>query len=96
MSSIIILMLMRSWDQHFSSLKIPNSCLLFRILRNKIGSLGGPGSGHSSLHSASHFPVKQSSASASSSLVASLVTSLLQLNGSTARIKIVNRKIGGS
>ena len=39
-----------------------------RILRNKIGSLGGPGAGHSSLHSASHFPVKQSSASASSSL----------------------------
>ena len=72
MSSIIILMHNRLRIQHFSTLKIPNLCLLFfcfsRILRNKIGSLGGPGAGHSSLHSASHFPVKQSTASASSSL----------------------------
>ena len=42
-------------------------CFAFRILRNKIGSLGGPGPSHSSLHSA-QFPVKQSSSSASSSL----------------------------
>ena len=43
------------------------SFFAFRILRNKIGSLGGPGPSHSSLHSA-QFPVKQSSSSVSSSL----------------------------
>jgi len=46
---------------------VPSVSSISRILRNKIGSLGGPGPSHSSLHSA-QFPVKQSSASVSSSL----------------------------